>query len=89
MTLINNESHRPFTNSTPEFFDECIYHCEKSWLPVDGETDQIPYERHCTVGDDGIDESEALHILWPTEYTACPCNPLYSMNPEMEVAHVD
>ncbi len=69
--------------------NSCEFHCFDSWLPIDGETDRIPYERHRTVNDDGIDESEALHILWPTEWTACVCNPLYSMNNEITCATVD
>ncbi len=54
---------------------ECPYHHEDDgWLPLDGETDRVPYECHRTVRNDGIDESEALHILWPTEYVRCPCS---------------
>lgn len=53
------------------------YRCENGWLVVDGELDSI-------VLNEGDGSYEYLPLIIPTEFTACPCNPLWSLNPEME-----
>lgn len=77
----------PFTKLTLENFEGCEFRCEKSWLPVDGEVDAILVTREMAIdaGDRELEGQVYQELLIPTTFTACPCNPLYSMNSEMEV----
>lgn len=64
----------------------CRFHCESEWLVIDGEPDAILVTREMAIdaGDRELEGRVYQKLLMPTEFTACPCNPLWSLNPEME-----
>jgi hypothetical protein len=69
----------------------CEMHCEQGWLPTDGQEDAllVTHEMAIDAGTPELEGQTYALLLIPTDYTACICNPLHSINPDLNIDPLD